>query len=49
MAALHAWARERGDHSAYLQVARANDAARALYAGLGYTAHSGYHYRIQPV
>ena len=48
MAALHGWARERGDHSAYLQVARTNEPARALYAGLGYIAHSGYHYRIQP-
>lgn len=48
MAALHTWARERGDRSAYLQVARANAPARALYAGLGYTPHSGYHYRISP-
>jgi N-acetylglutamate synthase len=47
MAALHDWARERGDHSAYLQVARSNAPARALYERLGYTAHSGYHYRIQ--
>ena len=47
MSALHAWGRERGDHSAYLQVARANEAGRALYDGLGYAAHSGYHYRIR--
>lgn len=47
MAALLAWARERGDHSAYLQVARTNVPARALYDRLGFTAHSGYHYRIQ--
>jgi N-acetylglutamate synthase len=46
MAVLHDWARARGDHSAYLQVARANVPARALYERLGYTAHSGYHYRI---
>jgi GNAT superfamily N-acetyltransferase len=48
MAALHDWAAQRGDRSAYLQVARANDAALALYATLGYQPHSGYHYRIQP-
>jgi N-acetylglutamate synthase len=47
MSTLHAWGRERGDHSAYLQVARANVAGRALYDGLGYVAHSGYHYRIR--
>jgi GNAT superfamily N-acetyltransferase len=48
MAALLAWGREQGDHSAYLQVARDNTAGRALYDRLGFTAHSGYHYRIQP-
>jgi N-acetylglutamate synthase len=47
MTTLHDWGRDHGDHSAYLQVARSNTAARALYAELGYTAHSGYHYRIQ--
>lgn len=48
MRALHAWAADRGDHAAYLQVARENVAGRALYDALGYTAHSGYHYRIGP-
>jgi GNAT superfamily N-acetyltransferase len=48
MTALHDWGAQRGDRSAYLQVARANDAARALYTTLGYHPHSGYHYRIQP-
>jgi GNAT superfamily N-acetyltransferase len=47
MAALHQWAADRGDHSAYLQVARTNTGARALYERLGYAPHSGYHYRIQ--
>jgi GNAT superfamily N-acetyltransferase len=47
MAALHAWAADRGDHSTYLQVARSNDAGRALYDRLGYAVHSGYHYRIR--
>jgi N-acetylglutamate synthase len=47
MSALHQWAAARGDHAAYLQVARHNTAARELYRGLGYTDHSGYHYRIR--
>ena len=47
MAALHAWAAARGDRAAYLQVGRSNTAGRALYASLGYTDHSGYHYRIR--
>jgi len=47
MAALHRWAADRGDRAAYLQVARANTAGRALYERLGYTDHSGYHYRIR--
>jgi GNAT superfamily N-acetyltransferase len=48
MAALLDWGREQGDRAAYLQVARDNTAARALYDRLGFAAHSGYHYRIQP-
>jgi GNAT superfamily N-acetyltransferase len=47
MAALLDWGREQGDHAAYLQVARDNTAARELYDRLGFTAHSGYHYRIR--
>jgi GNAT superfamily N-acetyltransferase len=48
MAELMGWAARRGDHSVYLQVARDNAPARALYGALGFTPHSGYHYRIQP-
>jgi len=47
MAALHDWAADRGDQATYLQVARSNVGGRALYDALGYTAHSGYHYRIR--
>jgi ribosomal protein S18 acetylase RimI-like enzyme len=32
----------------YLQVAEVNGAARALYEGLGFTAHHGYQYRQPP-
>jgi N-acetylglutamate synthase len=32
----------------YLQVADDNRAARALYAGMGFTEHHGYHYRRCP-
>jgi N-acetylglutamate synthase len=45
--ALLAWGQDAGAHSSYLQVARANTGAIALYAGSGYRPHSGYHYRIQ--
>lgn len=48
MAGLLDVAVEAGAQASYLQVARANRGARALYAALGYTEHSGYHYRIQP-
>jgi GNAT superfamily N-acetyltransferase len=48
MGELVRWAAERGDPWVYLQVARANHGARALYARLGFTDHSGYHYRVQP-
>jgi N-acetylglutamate synthase len=47
LGALLAWAQDAGAHSSYLQVARANTGAIALYAGSGYRPHSGYHYRIQ--
>jgi predicted GNAT family acetyltransferase len=30
----------------YLQVARENTAARALYESVGFAAHHGYHYRV---
>ncbi len=48
MAALSDWARQQGATASYLQVARANAGAVALYERLGYVPHSGYHYRIQP-
>lgn len=40
---------ERGGFQhVYLQVADDNRAARALYQGLGFADHHGYHYRIEP-
>ena len=35
-----------GATRSYLQVETDNDAARRLYAGLGFTRHHGYHYRV---
>jgi GNAT superfamily N-acetyltransferase len=46
VAAVAEWGLARGDRSAYLQVAEANDGARALYRACGFTDHHGYHYRI---
>ncbi len=46
MAALGAWARERGGHSCLLQVAGGNAPALALYERLGFTEHHRYHYRL---
>lgn len=48
LGALAGWALERGDRSAYLQVAEANDTALRLYASVGFVAHHGYHYRVRP-
>lgn len=48
MAALGAWARERGGHSCLLQVASSNAGALALYERLGFTEHHRYHYRLGP-
>ena len=48
MAALGAWARERGGHSCVLQVAGSNAPALALYDRLGFTEHHRYHYRLGP-
>ena len=44
-ALLH-WGREQGASSAYLQVREQNDAARRLYAGLGFVDLYRYHYRV---
>jgi ribosomal protein S18 acetylase RimI-like enzyme len=48
MAALGAWARDRGGHSCVLQVASSNTGALALYERLGFTEHHRYHYRLGP-
>lgn len=46
LAALAGWALGHGAPSLYLQVARENSGARALYASSGFTDHHGYHYRL---
>jgi GNAT superfamily N-acetyltransferase len=46
LGAVAEWGLERGDRSAYLQVAEHNASARALYGSVGFAAHHGYHYRI---
>lgn len=48
MAGLLSWGRDRGAHSVYLQVDRANPVALAMYARLGFTEHHGYHYLLPP-
>ena len=47
-AGLTAWGTERGAQQVYVQVAEDNTAARALYAGAGFTDHHGYGYALQP-
>lgn len=46
MSALGGWARPRGGSSCVLQVAASNASALSLYAGLGFTEHHRYHYRL---
>lgn len=45
MADLLDWGSTRGADRVYLQVARDNHAAQALYGRLGFVDHHGYHYR----
>ncbi|MGQ7296192.1 GNAT family N-acetyltransferase [Quadrisphaera sp. KR29] len=46
--ALLAWGAQRGATAAFLQVAVANDAARRLYEGHGFTQHHEYRYLVAP-
>lgn len=46
MRALLQWGGEEGAASAYLQVREQNEAARRLYAGLGFEDFYRYHYRV---
>jgi ribosomal protein S18 acetylase RimI-like enzyme len=48
MATLMHWGRERGATFSYLQVREQNEAARSLYAGLGFEDFYRYHYRVPP-
>ena len=48
MAALTAWAGERGATRSYLQVFVTNEAAITLYRDLGYWHHHDYRYRREP-
>lgn len=47
-ALLH-WGREQGATAAYLQVREQNEAARRLYARLGFEDVYRYHYRVPPI
>jgi ribosomal protein S18 acetylase RimI-like enzyme len=49
MAALAGRALDEGASAAWLQVESDNTAARALYAGMGFTAHHAYHHYREPV
>ncbi|CAL9519551.1 hypothetical protein SUDANB58_03818 [Streptomyces sp. enrichment culture] len=48
MAALARRALEEGASAAWLQVETGNAAARALYAGMGFSAHHAYHHYREP-
>ncbi|MGE0028083.1 MAG: GNAT family N-acetyltransferase [Thermoleophilia bacterium] len=49
LAALAAWAAQRGAGHLYLQVASGNAAAQALFRGAGFARSHGYHYRTGPL
>jgi GNAT superfamily N-acetyltransferase len=48
LATLAGWALDRGCDRLYLQVEQTNEAARGLYAAVGFTELSRYHYRRAP-
>ncbi|MEO7286184.1 MAG: GNAT family N-acetyltransferase [Jatrophihabitantaceae bacterium] len=48
MGLLAVWATGQGAQHCYLQVDQVNQAALALYAGLGFREHHRYHYRVEP-
>lgn len=48
LAALAAWARDRGAVATFLQVDLANDVARRVYERAGFVAHHTYHYLAAP-
>jgi GNAT superfamily N-acetyltransferase len=48
MSGLLRWGRDRGARHAHLQVAVDNEPGHALYAGLGFTFHHRYDYRMPP-
>jgi N-acetylglutamate synthase len=48
MGGLLHWGRDRGAAHAHLQVDVNNEAGHALYAGLGFTLHHRYDYRVAP-
>ena len=47
LAAAGRWAQDRGATTLALAVTEANAAARALYSTAGFTAVTGYHYRVR--
>ena len=47
MLGLETWAAAQGARISALQAVTANAPAQGLYAALGYTAVTGYHYRVR--